>query len=312
MNLRSSPTISTHQLKSNQILRHFKTNQALRREDYKKSINENRHIVSLFDCSLNPQTGVVWSGKSIIEESSVMPAHKLFRWEPAPIMTKKLSDVILNLPDNGFYHFLIEDLPRFMEAYELYPKVKIITGSNSSYMQDIMKIFQIENYTNLEYPVQCQELILSEKALGGIFDYSDYNILRTILKSFESNNCGKKIFIARANLKKGFLDRGIKYSEQLYNRLENLGFEKIFLEELSISEQISVISSAEVLVGFHGAGLANMVWMNPNTQVFEITESRLTSHFEHIALICKIRFKRFIASELLELTDLQLKSKFIL
>ena len=148
--------------------------------------------------------------------------------------------------------------------------------------------------------------------MGGVFNKADHEVLNSLIGNVKTSYGRRKLLIVRSDFDKGFLDRGIKHSSVLHQKLENLGFEKVFLEQLSVSEQISLINSADMLVGFHGAGLANMIWMKQDTEVFEITETRLTSHFEHIATICNIRFNRYIASELVELTESQLKRKFSL
>ena len=48
------------------------------------------------------------------------------------------------------------------------------------------------------------------------------------------------------------------------------GFERVFLEDLSFEEQVRLVGSASVLAGNHGAGLANMAWMLPETIVLEL------------------------------------------
>jgi capsular polysaccharide biosynthesis protein len=310
MTTTGSVAISTHQLRPEQFLRRINNNHQLNRDNYKRSLNSKGYIVSLFDSKLNPKTGVIWSGKAIIEESSVLLAHKLFRWEPAPIFSQKLTGVSINLPDNAFYHFLIEDLPRFIEAFNYNPKAQVIIGSKSKYLLDVVKLLKVQDYLFLDYPVQCQELMFSEKSLGGIFNKADHELLNSLKGNIKTSHGRRKLLIIRGDSDKGFLDRGIRYSSVLHQKLENLGFEKVFLEKLSVSEQISLINSADMLVGFHGAGLANMIWMKQDTKVFEITETRFTSHFEHIATICNIKFNRYIASELVELTESQFKRKF--
>lgn len=307
-----SLAISTYQLRPEQFVRRIQKNHLLNRNNYKRTLNSRGFIVSMFNSSLNPKTGIIWSRKAIVEESSVLLVHKLLRWEPAPVFSQKLHGMFTNLPDNGFYHFLIEDLPRFIEVFDYNPRAQVILGSKSNYILDIVKLLRIENSMFLDYPVQCEELIFSEKSLGGVFNKNDHELLKFLISDIETNDKGRKILIVRNNIIKGYLDRGIRHSSALYAKLKNLGFEEIVLEQLSFSEQISIMNSADVLVGFHGAGLANMVWMKQNTKVFEITESRFTSHFEHIASVCNIKFNRYIASDLAELTESQLKKKFLL
>lgn len=52
--------------------------------------------------------------------------------------------------------------------------------------------------------------------------------------------------------------------------IEQLGFESVCLEELSFSEQVEHFMDAEIVLGPHGAGLAGVSFMNPNSTLVEI------------------------------------------
>jgi capsular polysaccharide biosynthesis protein len=63
--------------------------------------------------------------------------------------------------------------------------------------------------------------------------------------------------------------RKIHNFEQIRGLLSSRGFETIFLEGLSIVEQIQLFQSAEFIVGAHGAGLTNLLFCEPGTKVLE-------------------------------------------
>ncbi len=50
------------------------------------------------------------------------------------------------------------------------------------------------------------------------------------------------------------------------------GFEAIFMEDLSLAEQIRLMGETAVLLAPHGAGLTNMMFCAPGTQVVEIAD----------------------------------------
>lgn len=52
--------------------------------------------------------------------------------------------------------------------------------------------------------------------------------------------------------------------------LEELGFEQVFLEDLSFSGQVDAVRGASHIVAAHGAGLANLAFAEPGTKLFEI------------------------------------------
>jgi capsular polysaccharide biosynthesis protein len=55
----------------------------------------------------------------------------------------------------------------------------------------------------------------------------------------------------------------------------NLGFEEIIAESLTAREQIELFAQAEAIAGPHGAGLANAVFMAPDTAVLEAAPESL-------------------------------------
>ena len=62
-----------------------------------------------------------------------------------------------------------------------------------------------------------------------------------------------------------------------------LEFLNVRLEELDLATQIRLLASAKIIVGQHGAGLGNAVWMDPGGTVVEITNRPELRHFEIIS-----------------------------
>jgi len=55
----------------------------------------------------------------------------------------------------------------------------------------------------------------------------------------------------------------------LSNRFGSM-FKNVILEELSIEEQVSLFMNARIIIGQHGAGLCNILWIeNPNSLIIE-------------------------------------------
>jgi hypothetical protein len=266
--------------------------------NYKQRLNSTRKIVKLTGPILNPKTGVLWIKKLILEESTVWPVSKLLKWEPTPFLFEKVKSTSINLPDNGYYHFVIEDLPRFFEVFRNQRFDQVIIGSKSSYILETLNFLKIENFILKKYPVYCDELVFSEKNIGGIFSKLDHTELKNFSSYIKPSRSDQILFIDRRNKQKGFHERGLKYADVIANLFKNFDTKRVYLEDLSLIEQISLFKSAKLVIGFHGAGLANMVWIDRSVKIFEITENRITSHFEHIASICEHEYTMLKASEL--------------
>ena len=76
----------------------------------------------------------------------------------------------------------------------------------------------------------------------------------------------KRVYISRNNSPR----RIITNEKELEDLLHKYNFEKYYLEDLSVEDQISLFHSAECVVAPHGAGLVNLVYSNSDTTVLEI------------------------------------------
>ncbi len=66
--------------------------------------------------------------------------------------------------------------------------------------------------------------------------------------------------------------RRLKNEREVQKLVKELGFEIVNLDELTLDEQVYLFSQAKTIVGFHGAGLANLLYANQSAQVFEIVD----------------------------------------
>ena len=306
----SKPSISINQVESSILV----VSNSLRGKrvlnDYKQPLHASSKIIKLRAPILNPKTGVMWSKKQIIEESTVWPVSKLLKWEPSPFFYQKVNNTSINLPDNGYYHFVIEDLPRFYEASKNQEFDQVIIGKNTKYVIDTLNFLKIKNFIIRKYPVLCNSLIFSEKNIGGIFTQFDRSELLEFSKDIKAANSNQILFIDRKNKQKGYFDRGIEYADIISSKFEKFNISRVYLEDLSFTEQISLIKSAKLIIGFHGAGLANIVWVDHPIKIFEITEERIMGNFEHISAVCGHEYTLLKASKIAEYDLAQIAKLF--
>ena len=81
-------------------------------------------------------------------------------------------------------------------------------------------------------------------------------------------NSGRRIYISRSQAAR----RRLANEEQIWPLLADAGFERVHAEELTFDEQVRLMQEAAVLCGPHGAGLTNMVFCPPGTDVVEIAD----------------------------------------
>lgn len=68
----------------------------------------------------------------------------------------------------------------------------------------------------------------------------------------------------------GKRDRSMKGEAKLVSALEARGFERVYFERLSPLEQVALMANAEVMMSYHGAGFANMIFAGPDTHCIEL------------------------------------------
>jgi hypothetical protein len=267
-------------------------------DHYKNLPNTDfRRVLNISNSTLNPKTGILWLDEKIIKESSYWSSSELQKWEPRPYLPRKLAGTYSFLPNNGFFHFLIEDLPRYIEVNNFAPNLATISEGSMSYITDALDILKPNNYFTVQVPVKVDNIILSEKISGQVFSKNDLKLIKDAFSSYTSSSEDRSIFISRRD-KDGnkFKTRGIDKREQIEESFASLGYEIVFLEELKFKDQVSMISGSKRIAGFHGAGLANIIWAN-QANIIEISNTRITRHFEHLSEVCSHKYSFYSTSQ---------------
>jgi capsular polysaccharide biosynthesis protein len=78
----------------------------------------------------------------------------------------------------------------------------------------------------------------------------------------------RRLLVARRGV-----HRSIRNIGQVQDLLSRYSFETVYLEGMSMADQILLFQSAEFIIGPHGAGLANLLFCEPGTKVIEFMPS---------------------------------------
>lgn len=76
----------------------------------------------------------------------------------------------------------------------------------------------------------------------------------------------RRVYVSRAKA----AWRKIHNEDAVWGSLASLGFERVFLEDLAMADQVKLAAESAVLVSNHGAGLTALAFMVPGTRVLEI------------------------------------------
>lgn len=255
----------------------------------------SRGIWRLADVFLDPDSGAITvNRKNVLEAiggSATKPKSRLLK----PIISRRSA---MNFPAIGagqkprnYYHWLIEDLPSVIRAKRFDPSaVPIVSPTQPAYVRDSLQAFGVE----VEYSDQPRifdQLVLAGRGNDSGWPHpEDVGILRDFSSDFwEASDSGQRIYISRSKSR-----RGIQNEEQLHELLKTFGFKIVHSELLSFHEQVNLFASASLVLGPHGAGLSNLVFMKPESKVIELAwAGQAIQCFEVLAFHSGISFERF-------------------
>jgi hypothetical protein len=197
----------------------------------------------------------------------------------------------------NYYHWMLELLPRFaiLEESKIHYDY-IYTQVRFDFMKESLTLLGVDLNgvipANKDRYIQADRLVVP--SVASPFGYATpfaIDFLRTKFiplaqKTIDSSNFSKRVFISR---NKNSIRR-IKNEEEVFKLFEPYGFVKYELENLSILEQVALFYHAEIIVGEHGAGLANIVFCQPETQVVEIFQARYDAMYWYLSQQVGLRY----------------------
>ena len=170
----------------------------------------------------------------------------------------------------GYSHWLLEELPRLLM---LPPDVvdTLIGHGASAYNREALRLHGFTGRfieAEREAHFACEQLIIPR--LPGEAGQPTSSVTSRLAEftaplHTETSAFGERLYISRENARR----RRVSNEAMLWPQLEAKGFRRIHLENLSWAEQVNAFRHAKVIVAPHGAGLANLAFCRPQTQVVE-------------------------------------------
>jgi hypothetical protein len=214
--------------------------------------------------------------------------------------------------ENNYYHFLTECLSRYflIEKSKFKPDFYVISN-HLNFQQEYLKLLGInENRiisTNQNLLIYAKKLIVPDFINNwdkiyyrGYLSYQKIWVPSWLSKCYNDTLLGnlpkpsrnKFIYISRQKA----LYRKFVNQVEVENLLKELGFETYFLEEMTVVDQIKLFSSASIVFGIHGAGLANLYFAGKQVKFFELyPEFYHDSSFRILAISLNLEYSFMIA-----------------
>ncbi len=194
-------------------------------------------------------------------------------WPPYPSISQYLNPFkrIREIPEaisihygwDNYYHFHIDTVPVLLESLiSTYKDIPILAPSailDIDYVQSFLKSTRLFDQREVIYQDSDEYIKITRKAIFLKMDRSDPFTLRNLIWNSNGpiqdlSSTPHKIFIVRRN------NRTATNLDELLNIAEAFGYFIVDPGEHDYEYQISLFSYAKLIIGFHGAGLTNIIF----------------------------------------------------
>ncbi len=275
-----------------------------------KSTKGNEYVVKFNDVQIIGGSNVIILDESyLLYDLKFLDTYRQFEYTDTAIMyhkdnicvvaaehAKQFYDKALVFVGNyssNYYHLLLEVMVKFrtLDTLNLGKDIPLLVDEVCLEIPQYAELLRYLNTDNRRvkenhaykvreaFHISCPNLIppnynniMRINASSALFDLSSISYLRDkLLKKAEPLAFSKRIFISRKNAS----SRREYNEDEVFGRLAKLGFVACFPEEHTISEQISIFSNAEIIIGATGAAFTNILFCNDRCKVICLTNYNL-------------------------------------
>jgi capsular polysaccharide biosynthesis protein len=205
---------------------------------------------------------------------------------------------------DNYFHWMTDVLPKIEIAASTLTNSGAVNVVTNSVCKEYQKLtlqhlgFKFDNIIPLDKYnfIKCQELIVaSPTCLSGNVPLWIVQFLRKAFSSWMVADSSKpdKIFISRAKSTK----RRLSNENELWSLLSKKGFKKVYLEDMSLQDQVGTFYNASWIMGVHGAGFTNLCFSKAGAQIIEIfSPSYVNQCFWTIASQVGLEYKYLVGN----------------
>lgn len=190
----------------------------------------------------------------------------------------------------NYYHFLLEDLPRLLLLRQEKKISRVYTGQVRlpSFVDEILGLFGIEIVV-LRRTTSLKKVWFVARPGEGIAPTQwSVELLRSSFE-VEDRPGTKRLFVSRRGAQRQFFDE-----MRFEDAVKDIGYESVSFENLTVKEQVEVAANAKVVVGPHGAGLSNQVFMSRGSFLVEIASDLYANHVFEVLAGDRLQFQRIL------------------
>ncbi len=181
---------------------------------------------------------------------------------------------ILGIQDwaNNYFHWMTEMLPRILAMRNQYPLIPVVIPSNYlnyPFIVESLDLFKIDvKIFDVRHSLKIDKLYATPIPHVGRFNEGLMHFFRDkFIQEFAPvPQPFRLLYVSRDKAKR----RKIRNENYVYELLAKKGFEKLVLENIPLKHQVKLFQEARVVIGCHGAGLTNIMFMQKKQSVIEL------------------------------------------
>ena len=201
-------------------------------------------------------------------------------WMPSTSFLKGRALILAATGGESYYHWMMDVIPRIglvkksgfkLESFDHF----VVNGITKPFQQETLQALGIplkkcRVFEKSKKGYLCKEAILP--SMPGPMGLPPPEIVEFLRNSFSADpeKGAELVFVGRGKGDR----RPLVEAEKIWAGLQKLGFARIEPEKMSVAEQARAFRSARVVVGAHGAALANLAFSRPGTHVIELFSPR--------------------------------------
>ncbi len=230
-----------------------------------------------------------YPGKLPVCQKNDPAKHRVFELDAFPeLETIDGSVAILSgLSGNVYFHWMVDILPRIellrQGGFDL-EKIDgfVVNSYRQPFQQETLRLLGIPERKIIESDrvphIKAKQLICP--SFPGDLGWPPPWAIHFLRREFFSkitlkSTYPERIYISRSKAR----FRKVFNETEVIDILNHAGFVPIWLESLSLEEQIALFSQAKVIISPHGSGLTNMIFCQKGTKVIELMSPHYIGHY---------------------------------
>jgi capsular polysaccharide biosynthesis protein len=220
------------------------------------------------------------------------PAYRNIHLPKPVYLPGNWTSVIAQWCDQGFYHWMMDALPRLVMLPEFPSDTRVLVPPIlAPYQRESLQWFGVDEgrfrVTTEKHLVVENFYFSSATSMCGCYNPFGVQFLRRsfLPRADKSYDSPRRFYLRRVNK-----FRPITNEPEVLEFFRSRGWDIVDTEELSLAEQIQLFSRAEMICAPHGAGLTNLIWCEPGCKVLELCASTfLNGVFEGLAQVVGVK-----------------------